>query len=121
MGLKICVAALCASAIAVAAVAVDPADAQSNQKKRVVATKKVAVKGPPRTRITVQPRSFLDPGREVLPGSQSYFTNYAFPPTHSPTSVIEHRAGGHRSSALPGPFDLPGRDNPWPWHYCSNC
>lgn len=119
MQLKV-VAALCASAIAIAAFAAPTADAATNQKKRVVATKKVAAKGPPRARITVPARSFLDPGREVLPGSQSYFTDYAFPPGHSPTSVLDNRAGGNRGS-LPGPFDLPGRNNPWPWHYCSNC
>lgn len=120
MGLKLCAAAVCAVAIALAGFATPPADAAANQKKRAVAAKKVVAKGPPRARITVQPRSFLDPGRHVLPGSQSYFTDYAHPPGYSPMGVIENRAGVHRG-ALPGPFDLPGRNNPWPWHWCSNC
>src|SRR5262249_26102754 len=71
MGLRICVAIMCACAITLGTMAVPDADAAT--KKRAVA-KKVVVKGSPRARITVQPRSFLDPGREVLPGSQGYFT-----------------------------------------------
>jgi len=116
-------------ATAVAFVAVEastPAEAQGSKKR--TATKKVAKKyGPvpvsmaaPRARITVQPRSYLDPGRHIIPGSQREFTDYAFPPGYSPTAVIENRAGVHRST-LPGPFDLPGRDNPYPWNWCVGC
>ena len=118
MRLRICVAILCAAAFATAAIDAPIADAAT--KKRAVAAKKNVVKGTPRTRIVVQPRSFLDPGKEVLPGSQSYFTDYAHPPGYSPMGVIENRGGMHRG-ALPGPFDLPGRNNPYPWHYCANC
>ena len=118
-------------AVAVAFAAIDaaasPADAQP-QTKRVVTKKKAAKRyGPvpvsmaaPRARITVIRRSYLDPGREIIPGSQNEFTDYAYPPTYSPTAVIENRAGIHRSP-LPGPFDLPGRGNPYPWHYCVGC
>ena len=125
MTLKICAGLALAAAIALTAVAAPSIAVAENQKKRAVATKKPAAKkivvsGPPRARITVQPRSFLDPGREIIPGSQREFTDYAFPPTYSPTSVIENRAGVYRSP-LPGPFDLPGRSNPYPWHWCVGC
>ena len=59
-------------------------------------------------------RSFLDAGTEVLPGERK-FTDYAFPPTYQPLDVstnIGGRVGWHRSP-LPGPFDLPGRNNPF--------
>jgi hypothetical protein len=118
MNLKICAAAFCAAVIAVAAFSAPTAEAA--QKKRVAThTKQRVVSGPPRARITVQRRSFLDAGTEVLPGERK-FTDYAIPPGYSPTSVIDNHAGFHRSP-LPGPFDLPGRDNPWPWNWCSGC
>jgi hypothetical protein len=116
MALKICAAGLCAVAIAALALASAPTEAATQ--KRVVAkpavTRQIAprqvVATRARTRITVQPRSFLDPGTEVLPGERK-FNDYAFPPYYSPTSVIDNKAGHHRSP-LPGPFDLPGY-NPW--------
>lgn len=66
-----------------------------------------------RTRIIVRHRSYLDPGTEVLPGDEKY-TDYAVPPTYSATSVIDNTPFSHRSP-LPGPFDLPGRNNPMQW------
>ena len=66
-----------------------------------------------RTRITVRRRSFLNPGTEVLPGDEKY-TDYAIPPGYSATSVFENTAFSHRSP-LPGPFDLPSRNNPVQW------
>jgi hypothetical protein len=71
-----------------------------------------------RTRITVTPRSFLDPGTEVLPGERK-FMDYAFPPSYSPTQVLAGSASpaGWQNSnwPLPGPFDLPGNNNPRQW------
>jgi hypothetical protein len=93
--------------------------AESAQKKRSAAAKKAVVKSAPRPRITVRRRSFLDAGTEVLPGDRK-FTDYALPPGYSPTSVIENRPG-HSRSPLPGPFDLPGRQNPYPWNWCVGC
>jgi hypothetical protein len=124
MRLKLSAALLCA--VSIALTQAGPADAQGQGQNRA-ATKKAAKKygpvpvsmAPPRARITVQPRSFLDAGTYVLPGDRK-FTDYAIPPGYSPTSVIENRAGVYRSP-LPGPFDLPGRDNPWPWNYCLGC
>lgn len=67
-----------------------------------------------RTRIVVEKRSFLDPGTEVLPGSQGY-TNYAFGPGYGrPFSVLDNTAFSHRSP-LWGPFDLAGRNNFGQW------
>jgi hypothetical protein len=70
--------------------------------------------GRTRTRIIVQRRSFLDPGPELLPGERK-FTDYIYPPGYSPTAVIDRTMGGGIRSPLPGPWDLPGRDNPYPW------
>lgn len=125
--MKICAAIFCAAAIALSSFAVTPAEAQGQIQKNRTA-KKVAAKrygpvpvsmAPPSARITVTRRSYLDAGTYVIPGDRK-FTDYAIPPGYSPTSVIENRAGVYRSP-LPGPFDLPGRDNPWPWNYCLGC
>ena len=113
MRMKFCVAGLCAAAIALTAFNAPPADAA--QKKKTVATKKVATKTAPRSRIVVQRRSFLDLGTHSLPGDYKY-TDYALPPGYSPASVIDNRPGSWRSP-LPGPFDLPSPQNPWPWHW----
>ena len=66
-------------------------------------------------------RTFLDAGTHVIPGDRK-FTDYAVPPGYSPTSVIDNRAGNYMNqSSLPGPFTLPGRDNPYPWNWCVGC
>src|SRR5262245_21438565 len=105
MRLKLCVAILCAAfAMAVVATPSDVAAQTTAQKKRAAAKKQAAKRygpvpvsmAPPRARITVQPRSFLDPGREILPGSQHGFTDYAFPAGQSPSGVIDNRVGVHR-------------------------
>jgi hypothetical protein len=122
MTLKIA-AALCVAAVAMSAIAADPADAAT--KKRTAAKKYGPVPvsmDPPRARVTVQRRTYLDPGRVIAPGSQPYFTDYAFPPAYSPTAIIDNRAGVYiDQSPLPGPFTLPGRDNPYPWGWCVGC
>lgn len=66
----------------------------------------------PRARITVRrPRSFLDPGTEVLPYSQSY-TNYALPPGYRPAQVI---GGAATPAGWQNPhWPLPGPFHPWP-------
>jgi hypothetical protein len=118
MNLKLWAVGFCAAVIAMAAFT--GPNAEAAQKKRVITqTKQRVITTRPRARITVRSRSFLDGGTEVLPGERK-FTDYAIPPGYSPTSVIENTAGYHRSP-LPGPFDLPGRDNPWPWNWCNGC
>jgi hypothetical protein len=111
-------AGLLAGLIAAGAMTVIPAvsPAEAAQKKRVVHKK-----GParPSARIRVQPRSFLDAGTDVIPGDRK-FTDYAIPPGQSPLGVIDNTAFYHRGP-LPGPFDLPGRNNPYPWNWCVGC
>ena len=130
MNTKICAAIFCAAAIALSSAAVTPADAQTQPQKKAAA-KKVAAKKygpvpismapPPRARITVTRRSYLDAGTHVIPGDRK-FTDYAVPPTYYPGSVADNRGGMYiDQSALPGPFTLPGRDNPWPWNFCVGC
>ena len=127
MKTKICAAIFCAAAVALASLAATSADAQTQnqtQKKRVAAKKYGPVPtsmAPPRSRITVQRRTFLDAGTHVLPGDRK-FTDYAIPPGYYPGSVADNRAGMYiDQSALPGPFTLPGRDNPYPWNWCVGC
>jgi hypothetical protein len=82
-------------------------------KKRQAAVERITVideTGRARTRITVQRRSFLDPGREVLPNSQHY-ADYAVSPSYTiyPRS-FDHTVspGNWDRKPLPGPLDLPG-------------
>jgi len=108
------------TAVAALGVLATPADAQT-KKKRVVATRSIGhtvfvnrdESGRTRTRIIVQRRSYLDPGNQVLPGEYKY-RDYVFLPNQSVTGVIDNTAFSHRSP-LPGPFDLPGRNNPMQW------
>jgi hypothetical protein len=120
MGPKFCAAGLCAVVIAITAFAAPPV--QAAEKKRVAANQnQIVVVGRARTRITVQRRSFLDGGTEVLPGDRK-FMDYAVPPGNigAPLNVVENTAF-YRRSPLPGPFELPSRWNPWPWNYCLGC
>jgi hypothetical protein len=119
MRLKLCCAAGLAALFTALAALSPPADA-ATKKKRVTAPRdEVVVVNRPRTRIRVQQRSFLDPGTEVLPGERK-FTDYAFPPGYSPMGTIENTAA-YRRSPLPGAFDLPFRNNPYPWNWCVGC
>lgn len=96
-----------------------PAQAQSRQQQQRVyldGTRYTVVdeNGRKRTKIVVQKRSFLDGGTEVLPGTLPS-TNNMMPFGYSPTSVIDNtNFGGHRHP-LPGPYDLIGKDNPYPY------
>ena len=112
------------SGIAAVALAMSALPADAAPKKRVpaVAQKDVTISSQSRTRrvqqrsstrITVRPRSYLDGGTEVLPGERK-FTDYAIPPTHRASSIVDNTTFSHRSP-LPGPFDLPGRNNPFQW------
>jgi hypothetical protein len=111
-----------AAVVAIAALGVlaTPADALT-KKKRVVATRSFGhtvfinrdESGRTRTRIIVQRRSYLDPGNQVLPGDFKY-RDYVLLPTQSASGVIDNTAFSRRGS-LPGPFDLPGPNNPGQW------
>src|SRR5687768_16018025 len=105
--------------IAFAALAVAPAEAQTRTKRYVTDKQtRVVVAGRPRARITVAPRSFLDAGTEVLPGDRK-FTDYAFQPNSNYYGIgtVTNTGGkvGWDRSPLPGPFDLPSRNNPVGW------
>jgi hypothetical protein len=118
MGIKICAAGLCLAVIAAMPIIVAPVEAQTTRSEYVYTTRAVPPVNRPRARVTVEPRSFLDAGTEVLPGERK-FTEYAFPtgPYSTPLSVVQStggRVGWHRSP-LPGPFDLPSRNNPFGW------
>ena len=106
-------AALSAAAALVVAVAAVPADAA--KKKRVAArdvTERITVideSGRVRTRVTVRPRSYLDPGKESLPFDQHYH-DYATSPG-VPVGLVYDRNDFKSSwsrNPLPGAWDVPG-------------
>ena len=68
--------------------------------------------GRTRTRIIIQRRSYLNPGTEQFPGERSDH-EYSYLPTQHAGDVLDNTAFGSNQSALPGPFTLPGRNNPW--------
>ena len=71
--------------------------------------------GKTHTRIIIQKRSYLDPGTETFSGENTG-RDYAMTPTQHATGVLDNTAGGgygYNQSALPGPFSLPGKNNPW--------
>jgi hypothetical protein len=86
-----------------------PRTAVAKREPNVAAPVRVARTTRPRSRIVVEPRSFLDAGTEVLPGERK-FLDYALPPTHTPMDVVQNTGGrvGWHNSPLPGPFF------PWP-------
>jgi hypothetical protein len=100
--------AFCVISIAVllssAGLAAPPTDPQAHpsSKRHVV---KPPRPGDPRARVTVEKRSFLDAGTEVLPG-QRKFLDYAYPPGYSPSGVIDYTSGN-----VVGPRG--GLLNPW--------
>ena len=63
--------------------------------------------GRTRTKVTVRPRSWLDPGPEVIPGS-SKSMDYAMPPNYSVFYDRNNYNGTWSRNPLPGPFDIPG-------------
>jgi hypothetical protein len=83
----------------------------TNQDRTVIVSRDE--KGRTHTRIIIQKRSFLDPGTEPLPGERSTL-DYIDTPSQHADSVLDDTTFGNRGgSALPGPFTLPSRHNPW--------
>ena len=115
---------LTAAAIAIALVGAlglvtAPADAAPKKKVvRVVSARGNTVyvsrdeDGRKRTRIIIQKRSYLDPGTETFPGERGDH-DYALMPTWHAGSVLDNTTFGGNQTALPGPFTLPSRNNPW--------
>ncbi len=96
-----------------------PADAAA-KKKRVVATTGHTVfvsrdeDGRSRTRVIIQKRSYLDPGTETFPGENTG-NSYVQLPNQRAAGVIDNTIFGlsNTQSPLPGPWTLPGKNNPW--------
>ena len=85
MAMKFGMIGVCAAVVAAMALAVVSAEAQiptPKKKRTVTTTTTTRVATGPRARVRVAPRSFLDPGTEVLPGDRK-FTDYAYPPGSS--------------------------------------
>jgi hypothetical protein len=108
-----------------------PANAQTNQTKSHIKnqTKRSTVAynrdrtvvvtrdedGRTRTRVIIQKRSYLDPGTETFPGERVGNTGYIENPNQRAGSVIDNTSAGllNTQSALPGPWTLPFKSNPW--------
>ena len=71
--------------------------------------------GRTRTRVIIQKRSYLDPGTETFPGERVGNTGYIENPNQRAGSVIDNTSAGllNTQSALPGPWTLPFKSNPW--------
>ena len=116
--MRLKVVATAFAAIAAIGLLALPADAAPKKKRVVVASRGHTVfvsrdeDGRRRTRIIIQKRSYLNPGTERFPGENSEH-GYAFLPSHSATNVLDNTAFGRNQSALPGPFDLPSKNNPF--------
>jgi hypothetical protein len=111
----IATALLVAGAIAFVAA---PADAAAKKKRAVVTGSGRTVfvsrdeDGRTRTKIIIQKRSYLDPGTETFPG-ENLGNNYVQAPNHRADDVLDNTAFGSNQTALPGPWTLPGKNNPW--------
>jgi hypothetical protein len=115
MRLKVIATAL--AVIGAVAMLAAPADAAPKKKRTVAAVGNTVYvsrdeNGRKRTRIIIQKRSYLDPGTETFPGENTG-QGYAMSPTHSASGVLNNTIFGTSMLPLPGPFTLPGRDNPW--------
>ena len=107
-------AALSAAAAIGLAMTFAVAPAQAAKKKVVVrdVSERITVideSGRVRTRVTVRPRSFLDPGKESLAYDQHY-TDYAMPPGGGigPGYDKSDWRYSYSRMPLPGPWDVPG-------------
>jgi hypothetical protein len=107
MGLKALAACFGALVIAITAVAVPSAEAQT---ETVAARKKRLAAERARTRVVVQPRSFLDAGTNVVPGERK-FTDYVFPPGYGPGSVPGGAVTTY-GNGVPGSYNWPSY-NSW--------
>jgi hypothetical protein len=122
MGLKVPVAAIALAAVlALVAAPAFAQDGQAKKKKTVVMNRDHTVQvsrdedGRTRTRIIIQKRSYLDPGTETFPGERVGNTGYIENPNQYAGSVLNNTSAGlyNTQSALPGPWTLPSKRNPW--------
>jgi len=95
-----------------------PADAQA-KKKTVVYNRDHTVQvsrdedGRTRTRIIIQKRSYRDPGTETFPGERVGNRDYVELPNQRASGVVNNTPFGGNQTALPGPWTLPSKNNPW--------
>jgi hypothetical protein len=122
MGLKVPDAAIAlATVLALVAAPAFAQDGQAKKKKTVVMNRDHTVQvsrdedGRTRTRIIIQKRSYLDPGTETFPGERVGNTGYIENPNQYAGSVLNNTSAGlyNTQSALPGPWTLPSKRNPW--------
>jgi hypothetical protein len=119
MGMRLTTfATLAASAIgAVLMLIPEPADAQTQRKRQkedyfYYSAQQREARYAPRSRITVQRRSYLDPGPALAPGESSYkYREYAEPFGYSALDNAMPSMTWNRNP-FNGPFDVPAR--PWP-------
>lgn len=89
-----------------------PADAQKRQREDFFyySAQEREMRYRTRTRVTVERRSYLDPGPELLPGEYKY-RDYAEPYGYSAlTDAVPNQTWNR--NPFNGPFDVPGRR--WP-------
>jgi len=118
--MRLKIAAAATALIVAAGLLASAANAAPNEKKRKVVytnpSRTVLVTrgedGRTRTRVIVEKRSYLDPGTETFVGEPSNY-GYAWTPTHRADGVLNNTIFGGNETALPGPFTLPSRNNPW--------
>jgi hypothetical protein len=96
------------AAVAMMACAFVTAPAQADTRTYVTRDGRVITVSRGPIRLTVRPRSYLDPGTETLPLAQHYH-DYAFSPYFSPALPYPVYGGvvGFWRTPLPSPVDLP--------------
>jgi hypothetical protein len=112
MRLDLYVAGFCGAIIAITTCA-SLASAEPTKKQVAASHPKAAVTARPRARITVERRSFLDAGTEVLLPGEHRITDYAFPPGYSPIAEALGPGKDFRRQPLLDPWDFPGYSNVW--------
>jgi hypothetical protein len=113
--MRLMTVAVLSAASLMALSALTPAAAQAPRRGQTESITVIDQYGHRTTRITVRPRSFLDPGNNVEPGSQHY-TDYAMPLDNRGTEYLYDRNDPKSSwSRMPLPtcFDLPGYCRNW--------
>jgi hypothetical protein len=111
MRLDLYPAGFCAAVIAITA-CTGAFSAEPTKKQVISSQPKAAVAVRPRARITVEKRSFLDAGTEVIP-ADSRVTDYAFPPGYSPIAEALGPGKNYWRQPLLDPWDFPGYSNVW--------
>ena len=87
-----------------------PANAQSSERRITTDARGHTVfmtrdeDGRRRTKVIIQKRSYLDPGTEVLPGTE-HNHDYQSAPNQRASSVLNNTAFGGSQSALPGALE----------------